>query len=104
MGSTPWVVKADRCDTTAGRATNPPYALTVGPARQGRTAVHWAVLPLCVKCGEVAVLSDTLTWPGPRLSWPAGGLRGPVFRVLVVDDEPDLRFVLRRLFERAGHE
>jgi CheY-like chemotaxis protein len=24
--------------------------------------------------------------------------------VLVVDDEPDLRFVLRRLFERAGHE
>jgi CheY-like chemotaxis protein len=25
-------------------------------------------------------------------------------RVLVVDDEPDLRFVLRRLFERAGHE
>jgi len=25
-------------------------------------------------------------------------------RVLVVDDEPDLRFVLRRVFERAGHE
>ena len=23
--------------------------------------------------------------------------------ILVVDDEPDLRFILRRLFERAGH-
>jgi CheY-like chemotaxis protein len=27
-----------------------------------------------------------------------------LFRILVVDDEPDLRYVLRRLFERAGHE
>ena len=27
-----------------------------------------------------------------------------VARILVVDDEPDLRFVLRRIFERAGHE
>jgi CheY-like chemotaxis protein len=27
-----------------------------------------------------------------------------VSRILVVDDEPDLRFVLRRIFERAGHE
>jgi CheY-like chemotaxis protein len=27
-----------------------------------------------------------------------------VFRILVVDDEPDLRFVLRRILERAGHE
>ncbi len=25
-------------------------------------------------------------------------------RILVVDDEPDLRFILRRCFERAGHE
>jgi CheY-like chemotaxis protein len=25
-------------------------------------------------------------------------------RVLVVDDEPDQRFLLRRIFERAGHE
>ena len=25
-------------------------------------------------------------------------------RILVVDDEPDLRFSLRRIFERAGHE
>ena len=25
-------------------------------------------------------------------------------RILVVDDEPDLRFLLRRIFERAGHE
>jgi CheY-like chemotaxis protein len=25
-------------------------------------------------------------------------------RILVVDDEPDLRFILRRVFERAGHE
>jgi CheY-like chemotaxis protein len=25
-------------------------------------------------------------------------------RVLVVDDEPDLRFMLRLVFERAGHE
>ena len=25
-------------------------------------------------------------------------------RILVVDDEPDLRFILRRFFERAGHE
>lgn len=25
-------------------------------------------------------------------------------RILVVDDEPDLRFVLRRFFTRAGHE
>jgi len=23
---------------------------------------------------------------------------------LVVDDEPDLRFILRRIFEKAGHE
>jgi CheY-like chemotaxis protein len=27
-----------------------------------------------------------------------------VSRVLVVDDEPDMRFILRRIFERAGHE
>ena len=25
-------------------------------------------------------------------------------RILVVDDEPDLRFILRRIFESAGHE
>ena len=25
-------------------------------------------------------------------------------RILVVDDEPDQRFMLRRIFERAGHE
>ncbi|MFI1991082.1 response regulator [Actinoplanes sp. NPDC020271] len=25
-------------------------------------------------------------------------------RILVVDDEPDLRFILRRVFLRAGHE
>jgi CheY-like chemotaxis protein len=25
-------------------------------------------------------------------------------RVLVVDDEPDLRFILRRIFEKAGHQ
>jgi CheY-like chemotaxis protein len=27
-----------------------------------------------------------------------------VARILVVDDEPDLRFILRRVFEREGHE
>jgi len=27
-----------------------------------------------------------------------------VFRILVVDDEPDQRFLLRRIFERAGHK
>jgi CheY-like chemotaxis protein len=27
-----------------------------------------------------------------------------LFKILVVDDEPDLRFLLRRVFERAGHE
>ena len=27
-----------------------------------------------------------------------------MFRILVVDDEPDLRYLLRRSFERAGHE
>jgi CheY-like chemotaxis protein len=27
-----------------------------------------------------------------------------VARILVVDDEPDQRFLLRRIFERAGHE
>jgi CheY-like chemotaxis protein len=27
-----------------------------------------------------------------------------VSRILVVDDEPDLRFILRRILERAGHE
>ncbi|HEX5202236.1 response regulator [Paractinoplanes rhizophilus] len=30
--------------------------------------------------------------------------RGAVGRILVVDDEPDLRFILRRYFTRAGHE
>ena len=25
-------------------------------------------------------------------------------RILVVDDEPDQRFILRRIFEKAGHE
>jgi CheY-like chemotaxis protein len=29
---------------------------------------------------------------------------GFVSRILVVDDEPDLRFILRRIFEGAGHE
>ena len=27
-----------------------------------------------------------------------------MYRILVVDDEPDLRYILRRIFERAGHE
>ena len=27
-----------------------------------------------------------------------------MLRILVVDDEPDLRYILRRVFERAGHE
>jgi CheY-like chemotaxis protein len=27
-----------------------------------------------------------------------------VSRILVVDDEPDQRFLLRRIFERAGHD
>jgi CheY-like chemotaxis protein len=27
-----------------------------------------------------------------------------LFRILVVDDEPDLRYILRRILERAGHE
>jgi two-component system chemotaxis response regulator CheY len=27
-----------------------------------------------------------------------------LFRILVVDDEPDLRYLLRRSFERAGHQ
>jgi CheY-like chemotaxis protein len=27
-----------------------------------------------------------------------------VARILIVDDEPDLRFILRRCFEQAGHE
>lgn len=27
-----------------------------------------------------------------------------MYRILVVDDEPDLRFILRRTFEAAGHE
>jgi CheY-like chemotaxis protein len=27
-----------------------------------------------------------------------------VFRILVVDDEPDLRYIMRRTLERAGHE
>jgi CheY-like chemotaxis protein len=27
-----------------------------------------------------------------------------VYRILVVDDEPDLRFILRRIFEAAGYE
>lgn len=33
-----------------------------------------------------------------------GGVGISLFRILVVDDEPDLRYVLRRVFERAGHE
>jgi CheY-like chemotaxis protein len=27
-----------------------------------------------------------------------------LFRILVVDDEPDLRYILRRIFERADHQ
>jgi CheY-like chemotaxis protein len=27
-----------------------------------------------------------------------------MFKILVVDDEPDLRYILRRVFERAGHQ
>ncbi|HLL69402.1 MAG TPA: response regulator [Micromonosporaceae bacterium] len=27
-----------------------------------------------------------------------------VYKILVVDDEPDLRYIMRRIFERAGHE
>lgn len=27
-----------------------------------------------------------------------------MFKILVVDDEPDLRYLLRRIFVRAGHE
>jgi CheY-like chemotaxis protein len=34
----------------------------------------------------------------------AGEGRHFVSRILVVDDEPDLRFILRRIFEKAGHE
>src|SRR3984893_6757616 len=33
-----------------------------------------------------------------------GRVRCRVSRILVVDDEPDQRFLLRRIFERAGHE
>ena len=32
-----------------------------------------------------------------------GGERWSVVDILVVDDEPDLRFILRRIFEGAGH-
>jgi CheY-like chemotaxis protein len=32
------------------------------------------------------------------------GAQWHVARILVVDDEPDQRFLLRRIFERAGHE
>jgi len=31
-------------------------------------------------------------------------VRRRVSRILVVDDEPDQRFLLRRIFQRAGHE
>jgi CheY-like chemotaxis protein len=30
-------------------------------------------------------------------------VRISLFKILVVDDEPDLRFLLRRVFEQAGH-
>jgi two-component system chemotaxis response regulator CheY len=32
------------------------------------------------------------------------GEQWSVITILVVDDEPDLRFVLRRIFERSGYE
>lgn len=31
-------------------------------------------------------------------------MANPVARILVVDDEPAQRFILRRIFERAGHQ
>ena len=40
---------------------------------------------------------------GPQKAAVANG-RDSVGRILVVDDEPDLRFILRRFFTRAGHE
>lgn len=36
--------------------------------------------------------------------WRSPWVRTSLFRILVVDDEPDLRYILRRIFERAGHE
>jgi CheY-like chemotaxis protein len=35
---------------------------------------------------------------------PVGEVRYSLCRILVVDDEPDLRFLLRKIFEKAGHE
>jgi CheY-like chemotaxis protein len=32
-----------------------------------------------------------------------GGVVTELFRILVVEDEPDVRYVLRRVFEGAGH-
>jgi CheY-like chemotaxis protein len=47
----------------------------------------------------------TLWWkPGHLVVLVSGGTKAAVPRVLVVDDEPDQRFLLRRVFERAGHE
>jgi CheY-like chemotaxis protein len=40
---------------------------------------------------------------GGGVLWRGEG-RHFVSRILVVDDEPDLRFILRRIFEKAGHE
>jgi CheY-like chemotaxis protein len=63
-------------------------------------------------------VADTLLSPGPRarsqprsiarltsIGVDAHGRAGvSVFRILIVDDEPDLRYILRRILERAGHE
>lgn len=45
-----------------------------------------------------------MTLLGHVLSLVGGTAVWPMVKILVVDDEPDARFLLRYEFERAGHE
>ena len=54
--------------------------------------------------GQPVTAREWMAAPTAMAGGSSRGGRYLVSRILVVDDEPDLRFILRRIFEKAGHE